>query len=158
VPEKISPGKKEHFWLGDGFINQEKDNTLYIFAYHIEVTGSGVFDFKEPGVSLVAIPKEHQRPPFAGQRQIKTPFHINTEATGEGNFGAGVLVNTRKAGAPHPDGYVYVYACTGKDKNLIAARVKPPDFEDFSKWRFWNGMKWVAEMDSLQANLQRCFQ
>ncbi|MFM8371310.1 MAG: hypothetical protein ACKOCO_02930, partial [Bacteroidota bacterium] len=94
VPEQISSGKKEHFWLGDGFINQEKDNTLYIFAYHIEVTGSGVFDFKEPGVSLVAIPKEHQRPPFAGQRQIKTPFHINTEATGEGNFGAGVLVNT----------------------------------------------------------------
>ncbi len=146
VPEQ-TPGKKEHFWLGDGFVNQEIDNTLYIFAYHIEVTGSGVFDFKEPGVSLIAVPKESHRPPFEGYRRISTPFHINTVATGEGNFGAGILVNTRKAGSPNPDGFVYVYACTGKDKNLLAARVKPRDFEKFDRWRFWNGEKWVAEMN-----------
>lgn len=147
VPEQITPGKKEHFWLGDGFINQEKDNTLYLFAYNIEVTGSGVFDFREPGVTLIAVPKESQRPPFEGYRQIRTPLHINTEAAGEGNFGAGILVNTRKAGAPHPDGYVYVYACTGKDKNLLAARVKPASFEDFDQWSFWNGEKWMADMN-----------
>ncbi|MEY4202848.1 MAG: hypothetical protein RL013_551 [Bacteroidota bacterium] len=147
VPENTPPGKKEHFWLGDGFVNQEKDNTLYIFAYNIEVTGTGVFDFKEPGVSLLAIPGASQRPPFEGYRQIRTPFHINTDAAGEGNFGAGILVNTRKAGAVHPDGYVYAYACTGKDKNLLAARVKPRDFEDFTQWNFWNGSKWVPEMN-----------
>ncbi|MBK9018204.1 MAG: hypothetical protein IPM82_31445 [Saprospiraceae bacterium] len=38
VPQN-SGGKKQHFWLGDGFVNQERDNTLYLFAYHIEVTG-----------------------------------------------------------------------------------------------------------------------
>jgi hypothetical protein len=146
VPEQ-TPGKKEHFWLGDGFVNREKNNTLYIFAYHIEVTGSGVFDFKEPGVSLIAVPEDRQYPPFEGYRQLKTPFHINTEATGEGNFGAGILVNTRGAGAPDPDGYVYVYACAGKDKNLIAARVKPRNIEDFTQWRFWNGSNWVPDMN-----------
>ncbi|MEO6037608.1 MAG: hypothetical protein ABIQ93_04280, partial [Saprospiraceae bacterium] len=117
-------GIKEHFWLGDGFVNKALHNTLYLFAYHIQVTGAGVFDFTEPDVSLIALPAG-SRPPFPVQRQIKTPLHINIPGVGEGNFGAGILVNTQWAGAPQPDGYVYAYACIGKDKNLVAARVKP---------------------------------
>lgn len=149
VPENTG-GKKQHFWLGDGFVNRERNNTLYLFAYHIEVTGAGVFDFIEPGVSLVALP-EGSRPPFERQRQLKTPLHINLPGLGEGNFGAGILVNTQWAGAPHPDGYVYVYACIGKDKNLVAARVKPKHFEDFSRWTYWNGRDWTADITQLQS-------
>ncbi len=148
---KNTEGKKEHFWLGDGFVNQDRDNTLYLFAYHIQVTGPGVFDFLEPDVSLLAIPKAHSRPPFEQQRQIKTPLHLNIPALGEGNFGAGVLVNTRWAGAPNPDGYVYVYACIGKDKNLVAARVKSKNFEKFEKWQYWNGMEWTPDILQLKA-------
>jgi hypothetical protein len=147
---KNTGGKKEHFWLGDGFVNQDRDNTLYLFAYHIQVTGPGVFDFLEPDVSLLAIPKAHSRPPFEQQRQIKTPLHLNIPALGEGNFGAGVLVNTRWAGAPHPDGYVYVYACIGKDKNLVAARVKPNNFEKFEQWKYWNGKEWTPDITQLK--------
>lgn len=146
-PEQI-PGKKQHFWLGDGFVNRERENTLYFFAYHIEVTGAGVFDFTEPDVSVIALPAGSS-PPFEGQRQLRTPLHVDIPGIGVGNFGAGVLVNTRWAGAPAPDGYVYVYACVGKEKNLVAARVKPAHFERFSKWRFWNGRKWVADPASL---------
>lgn len=149
VPENTG-GKKQHFWLGDGFVNREHNNTLYLFAYHIEVTGAGVFDFIEPGVSLVALP-EGSRPPFERQRQLKTPLHINIPTLGEGNFGAGVLVNTQWAGAPHPDGYVYVYACIGKDKNLVAARVKPKHFEDFSQWTYWNGQGWTVDIAQLKS-------
>lgn len=149
VPEN-NGGKKQHFWLGDGFVNRERNNTLYLFAYHIEVTGAGVFDFIEPGVSLVALP-EGSRPPFERQRQLKTPLHINIPTLGEGNFGAGILVNTQWAGAPHPDGYVYVYACIGKDKNLVAARVKPKHFEDFSRWTYWNGQGWTADIAQLKS-------
>ncbi len=148
---KNTEGKKEHFWLGDGFVNQDRDNTLYLFAYHIQVTGPGVFDFLEPDVSLLAIPKAHSRPPFEQQRQIKTPLHLNIPALGEGNFGAGVLVNTQWAGAPNPDGYVYVYACIGKDKNLVAARVKSKNFEKFEKWQYWNGMEWTPDILQLKA-------
>jgi len=34
-------------------------------------------------------------------------------------MGAGILVNAKWAGAPAPDGYVYVYGCIGKDKNWL---------------------------------------
>jgi hypothetical protein len=149
VPQNTG-GRKQHFWLGDGFINRERDNTLYLFGYHIEMTGEGVFDFIEPDVSLIAVPAESSRPPFAQQRQLKTPLHIKNPGLGEGNFGAGILVNTKWAGAPHPDGYVYVYACIGQDKNLVAARVKPKDFEDFAKWKYWNGRDWTADISQLK--------
>ncbi len=148
VPQNTG-GKKQHFWLGDGFVNQERDNTLYLFAYHIEVTGEGVFDFKELDVSLIAVSAEGSRPPFERQRQIKTPLHIKLGGVGEGSLGAGILVNTKWAGAPNPDGYVYVYGCFGQDKNLVAARVRPKDFEDFAKWKYWNGKSWTADKQQL---------
>jgi hypothetical protein len=143
-----TPGKKQHFWLGDGFVNRNRGNTLYLFAYHIEVTGAGVFDFTEPDVSIIALPAG-SRPPFERQRILPTPLHVDIPELGAGNFGAGILVNTRWAGAVSPDGYVYVYACIGKEKNLVAARVKPVHFERFNKWRFWNGKQWVADPASL---------
>lgn len=146
---KNTGGKKEHFWLGDGFVNRERDNTLYLFAYHIQTTGAGVFDFIEPDVSLLAMPENASRPPFSQQRQLKTPLHITIPNVGEGNFGAGILVNTKWAGAPQPDGFVYVYACVGKDKNLLAARARAKDFEDFSKWKYWNGKTWTADNQQL---------
>lgn len=142
-------GKKEHFWLGDGFVNKARHNTLYLFAYHIQITGEGVFDFTEPNVSIIALPAG-SRPPFSEQRQIKTPLHINIPGVGEGNFGAGILANTKWAGAPHPDGFVYVYACIGKDKNLVAARVKPKYFEDFNRWAYWDGKDWTSDITQLK--------
>ncbi|HYK47959.1 MAG TPA: hypothetical protein VEV83_22430, partial [Parafilimonas sp.] len=104
VPQTSTEGKPQLFWLGDGFVNREMNNTLYIFGYKVERTGAGVFDFTEPGVSIIAIPKGS--PPFNGQRQIETSLHINNKTLGEGNMGAGLLVNTKWAGAPAPDGYV----------------------------------------------------
>ncbi|MCB9276167.1 MAG: DUF4185 domain-containing protein [Lewinellaceae bacterium] len=148
VPDNANARKGQYFWLGDGFVNRDRDNTLYLFAYHIEMTGPGVFDFIEPNVSLLAIPAG-SRPPFDDYRQLTTPLHLNAEALGEGNMGAGVLVNTGWAGAPHPDGYVYIYGCVGKDKNLLVARVKPGQFEDFGKWRYWNGRGWDKDKGKL---------
>ena len=131
-------------------MNKALNNTLYIFTYHVEMTGDNVFDFIEPDVSLVAIP-EGERPPFSTQRQITTPLHIEHDSLGEGNFGCGILVNTDWAGAPNPDGYVYVYACIGQDKSLVVARSKPAHFEDFDQWRYWNGEDWDTDMNNMKA-------
>src|SRR5262249_31797393 len=122
---------------------------LYIFGYKVERTGPGAFDFITPEVSLIAIPKGSQ-PPFSEQRQIPTSLHIRNDLLGEGNFGAGVLVNTRWAGAPAPDGYVYVYGCIGKDKNLVVTRVKPKDFENLQAWRYWDGKGWSENKNDLK--------
>lgn len=56
------------------------------------------------------------------------------------------MVNTEEAGAPHPDGYVYVYGIEEliTPKQLLVARVRPDAFEDFDAWTFWNGDAWVG--------------
>jgi hypothetical protein len=150
VPRTSTPGKPQLFWLGDGFVNKEINNTLYIFGYKVERTGAGVFDFIEPGVSIIAVPKG-SRPPFTNQRQIETSLNIKNAAVGEGNMGAGILVNTTWAGAPAPDGYVYVYGCIGKDKSLVVARVHAKEFENLPEWRYWDGDSWSKNKDDLKA-------
>ena len=65
-------------------------------------------------------------------------------------MGAGILVNTQWAGAPSPDGYVYVYGCIGNDKNLVVERVKPKDFEKLIDWRYWNGNTWSENKDDMK--------
>ena len=57
-----------------------------------------------------------------------------------------VFANTKTAGAPNPDGYVYVYAISGELKKVSVARVKSKDFENFSKWKYWDGTTWEADI------------
>ncbi|CAN5659347.1 hypothetical protein BH10BAC3_BH10BAC3_18560 [soil metagenome] len=149
IPQTSTAAKPQLFWLGDGFVNKELNNTTYLFGYKVERTGEGVFDFIEPGVSLIAIPKGSKLP-FDEHRQIETNLHINNPTIGEGNFGAGILVNTSWAGAPQPDGYVYVYGCIGQDKNLVVSRVLPKKFEQLNKWQYWNGSNWSSNINDLK--------
>ena len=148
VPDNPNAKEGQHFWLGDAFFNQELDNTLYIFAYHVEWTGDNVFDFIEPNVSLIAVPAG-DTPPFLQQRQITTPLHIENPKYGDGNFGAGIYVNTKWAGAANPDGYIYIYGCIGQDKNVVIARVLPRHFEDFDQWRYWSGEVWSESIEDI---------
>ncbi|MBK8566783.1 MAG: DUF4185 domain-containing protein [Saprospiraceae bacterium] len=129
-------------------VNQERDNTLYLFAYHIEVTGRA-FWLQRGGCVADGECQPGQAGHHLRSNGKKTPLHVNLSGVGEGSLGAGILANTKWAGAPHPDGYVYVYGCLGKDKNLVAARVKPKDFENFKKWRYWDGKSWTLDIQGL---------
>ena len=147
-PKSSTTENDQYFWLGDGFVNKSLGNDLFIFAYHVEKTGPNVFDFIEPDVSLLRIPIESE-PEFPHYTQKRTPLHLDLKNIGEGNLGAGILVNTKWAGATNPDGYVYVYGCFGGEKNLVAARVKPKHFEDFSKWTYYTGTSWSADPNQM---------
>jgi hypothetical protein len=143
---QTKPG--EYFWLGDGFVNVDKDSTLYIFSYritHIEPISS-FFDFDQVSVTLLAIPKNTPIPFEKGVRQIETPL-LFPYSYGLGNttFGSGIIVNTKSAGAPNPDGYIYVLGTGGLEKDLLIARVKPEYFENFDQWTYWDGAKWNAD-------------
>ena len=94
VPSNEHTYEDDFFWLGDGFVNQELSNTLYVFAYHIERTGEYVYDFIEPDVSLMAM-GNRSIPPYVDQRQLTTPLHVKIDSLGEGNLGSGILVNTK---------------------------------------------------------------
>lgn len=142
IPKTNATGPKDYYWLGDGFVNQEKNNDMYIFGYRIyNIPEKKVFGFKEAGNTLIVIPKGEQ-PPFKAQRQLDIPFFLGREVDSTGSFGAGVMVNTKEAGAPSPDGYVYIYGCRGSNKQVLTARVKPASIEAFDQWEFWKGDGW----------------
>ncbi|QEC52577.1 uncharacterized protein DUF4185 [Anseongella ginsenosidimutans] len=144
VPSTPSAEKGDYYWLGDGFVNQEMDNATYIFAYRMRNLSDEAWSFSEMGNVLIKLPAG-SRPPFKDQQQIETPLSFSGPE-GKGSFGAGIFVNTESAGAPRPDGYVYVYGIRGKAKNLVVARVLPENFEDFSRWKYWDGKGWNADM------------
>ncbi|WP_439484052.1 DUF4185 domain-containing protein [Cyclobacterium plantarum] len=145
IPNTPNSKPGEYFWLGDGFVNQEKNNDIYLFGYRVTTTGEEVFNFKEVGNALIVIPSG-SKPPFKSQRQLDTPFYIEGTPESTGSFGAGIMVNTKDAGAYSPDGYVYIYGVRGKKKEVMVGRVKPGDIEKFHLWRFWDGADWQGDM------------
>ncbi|KAA8479091.1 uncharacterized protein DUF4185 [Arcticibacter tournemirensis] len=146
--EPLTPStqKDDYYWLGDGFVNPQLNNALYIFGYRIHNVSEGAFGFREVGNTLIKIPAG-SKPPFSDYQQMDTPFFLKDEDGDIGSFGAGIFVNTKDSGAPSPDGYVYIYGVRGKAKNLLVARVKPEDFERFKRWRFWDGKSWNANIN-----------
>jgi len=144
TPQTPSSQESDYYWLGDGFLNTELDNTIYVFAYRMRnMDKNEDWSFKEMGTNLIALPAG-SKPPFSNQRQIETPLRFEN-----GGFGAGIFVNTQKSGAPDPDGYIYTYGVRGKEKNLMVARVLSADFENFSEWRFWDGKDWNSDMEKV---------
>lgn len=144
-PHTPLTGKTDYYWLGDGFVNQEQDNTLYIFGYRIRNVSEEAFGFREVGNTLIRIPAG-SKPPFKGYKEMDTPLFFTDREGHGGSYGAGIFVNTAKAGAPAPDGYVYVYGVHGMAKHMVVARVKPAAFDKFDQWRFWDGAGWNKEM------------
>jgi hypothetical protein len=116
VPATPATGKTDYYWLGDGFINQEKNNDLYIFGYRIKnLPNVKMFGFSEEGNTLIIVPAG-AKPPFKEKKQIDIPFLLGKRVDSVGSFGAGLLVNTKEAGAVSPDGYLYIYGVRGKQR------------------------------------------
>lgn len=150
VPRTEQAEEGDYYWLGDGFVNKAKDNATYLFAYRVRNTGEGIFPFEVVGNPIIKIPAGSE-PPFDDHTQITTPLFMENEGPHAfGSFGAGIFVNTKWAGAPDPDGYVYIYGVQGENKELIAARVKPEAIEDFSEWRYWDGSGWSPDIEALR--------
>ena len=148
VPDNEQSQPGEYFWMGDGFINQEKGNALYLFAYHVHKTGPNVFDFEQTHVALLKI-KDPTSEGISEYEQVPTYLGFIHPERGRVYFGSGIFVNTKKAGAPQPDGYVYIYGVMEKNKSLIVARVRPRAIEDFDRWTFWNGKSWVENKEEV---------
>jgi hypothetical protein len=150
---RSEPGN--YYWLGDGVFDHAADSTIYIFAYLVKTVPGGIYPFDDIGLSLIAIPK-NSKPPYTGQKQYDTPFFLK-DSNGKGKvvFGISVLPNTVGAGAPHPDGYIYVYGVRGAKKELLVARVKDTEFTQFDQWRFWDGAMWNADINAAAALTDR---
>lgn len=155
VPNTPNTSAGDYYWLGDGFFNHALDSTIYIFAYRIKNVPGGIYPFEDVGLSLIALPKG-SRPPYNEQRQMDVPYFFkDSKGKGKVVFGVAVLTNTKGAEAPAPDGYIYIYGIRGEQKELIVARVKDRDVEDFGQWRFWNGTSWGDDVHGSAALTNR---
>jgi uncharacterized protein DUF4185 len=135
------------YWLADGL---SRDNKVHLFAMRMQLGDGGVFNFKVAGVARITLPLDSPHP-VQDQVQVDAPLYFKSpDEAYEYLFGGAIMPNTQEAGAPAPDGYIYVYGsrsdvASGK-KEAIVARVPPADFESFGAWRYWNGTLWVPDI------------
>lgn len=154
IPDPEIAEEGAYYWLGDGFVNPDQENRLYLFGYRVRNTGAAVFGFEEVGNSLLIARPESTSvqgisESFNNLQQRNTPLFFRDSADGtSGSFGAGILVNTTSAGAPGADGYVYVYGVKGRQKEMLVARAKAENFDQLDSWRYWDGVSWNSAVGS----------
>lgn len=145
IPRTPQSQPDDWFWFGDGLVLEDD---LHLVGYRMRSNGQGgVFGFETAGVALITFDLTAAEP-WKAQTQVDAPLFIAaTEENGDITYGAGILPNTEAAQAPFPDGYIYVYGVRNDiSKKLLAARVEPQQFTDFSAWRFYDGVDWVADI------------
>jgi len=126
-------------WLQDGVV---VNNDLYFLP--LTVTGDQTqpegLQFKILGVSLFKTPIENGEINTAKTYQKLSPLYV-VDNDSTYFYGAGIMANTKQAGAVNPDGYIYVYGykTTLGLRELIVARVKASEFENFDEWMYFNG-------------------
>ncbi|WP_374674608.1 DUF4185 domain-containing protein [Ideonella sp.] len=144
----VPKGVDTWYWPQDGVV---LDGQVRLFASRMQRgDGSGgAFDFAQVGVDLLSAPATDAVPFLGAYTRKAMPLFAKGDGTrGDIYFGVTAMPNTVAAGAPHPDGWLYVYGVRSDDlnKKLLVARVKPGQVANGSAYRFWNGSEWVADM------------
>ncbi len=141
IPTTPDAQPGDYFWLMDGIA---LGDWVHIFGIHLRPPPGGGWPSNQ-GITMITIPKD-SRPPFEDQVQQKVPLYAPPNGDiGPYQFPACIMSNTKAAGAPHPDGYIYIYGAREDPfvKKAIVARVLPEQFADISAWRYWDGSAWV---------------
>lgn len=133
------------FWPNDGIA---VDGKLHLYSLRMKPGGDPVFPFETDGMSLLTT-RATSAPPFETYREVDAPLYAPAEGgNGDITFGLAVMPNTARAGAPDPDGFLYVYGVRNDafNKKLLVARVPPHLIEDFSAYRFFDGRGWSPSL------------
>jgi hypothetical protein len=141
VPETPESKPGDWYWLMDGIALNEK---IYVFGLRLETGSGGIFNFAINGVTLISFTLDSANL-LQDIKQVDTPLFYKNDANGwEIVFGQAVMPMHNQSGIPNADGYIYIYGPKSGSgaKKLVASRVPPDDFEDFSKWQFWDGQIW----------------
>jgi hypothetical protein len=123
-------------WFTDGLVLGDK---LYLFCY----TPIGL---SNDSVDMAIFPIVGGSVDYAHYSLIEhIPEQCMLNEKGElaVDYGYAVHVNTKEAGAPDPDGYIYIYG-GGRDYSGYVSRIRAEDFPDFSKLRYYDGSGWSA--------------
>ncbi|MEK8030207.1 DUF4185 domain-containing protein [Ideonella sp. DXS29W] len=135
------------YWPGDALVWKGK---VRMFAARMATGDGGDFNFKQVGVDLLTAPASDDAPFLGSYNRLKLPlFAPRNGQLGEIAFGIATMPLTVQAGAPNPDGFLYVYGVRSDDfnKKLLVARVKPDQMTKPGSYRFWNGTAWVSDIN-----------
>ena len=125
-------GKRK--WFTDGLVLGDK---LYLFCYTPIGLGNNSVDM----VVYPIVNGEVDYSAYTLTEAIPELSMLNEKGELVIDYGYGVLVNTKEAGAPDPDGYIYIYG-GGQGCRGYVSRIKAVDFPDFSKLRYFDGEGW----------------
>lgn len=151
LPMIPSGGRAGYYWQGDTFVNK---NTVYTFPLYIQTVKEGV-GFAQKGEDLARFELKDGNVNFDSLK-VKDDLDTKYLSNFEGKpiiFGSAVLVNTKEAGANSPDGYVYVYGymdSPGMKRELVAARVKKDEVEDFKSYEYYSEEGWTKDIKKVK--------
>jgi len=152
VPNTPQSEAGDWYWFADGVVLGDQIHVLAMRMHTLP--GGGTFGFERGGMALISMPKAGPYVP-SSITQVDAPVGLPPVPGGRGGlfFGAGIFSNTAAAGAPHPDGFIYIYGSQEDPlvKKLVVARVAAQDFTDFDAWRYWNGSSWVRDIRQVLA-------
>ena len=136
------------FWPGDGVV---QGGVVAMTALRMKTGSGGTFNFAVDGTAFLTA-SASDPVPFAGKYKVIDAPALYAPATarkGELTFGSAVMALTATAGAPQPDGYIYVYGVRNDafDKKLLVARVPAGAFTRSTAYRYWDGTRWQAAID-----------
>lgn len=149
VPQTSDAQPGDFFWLMEGIA---LGDSVHLFGIHLRPPEGGGWPLNE-GITMITIGKDSV-PPFEDQVQVKVPLYHPAEGElGPYQMPSCIMSNTEAAGAPSPDGYLYIYGAREDPfvKKAIVARVLPEQFTDFNAWRYWNGSEWVEGLTNAAA-------
>ncbi len=141
-PDSIS---EEYYWLGDGFVNPEMNDNLYVFSYRVRNTNTDdLLPFEEVGNDLLVIENKSDFP-LKADRQLKLPFYDFATDSIKTSFGVGIYTE-KIENKP----FAFIYGVRGKNKELVVARVLTDRIEDFNSWEFRAEDSWTKEASKMQ--------
>ena len=134
----------EHKWMLDCLVHND---TLYILGFPEE-------NWKPQSIDMISIPIENGAPAYEKYEETENIAQLWHRIGDEYlyAFGIGITANTVSAGAPAPDGYIYVYGYRDaiqemSRKDLIVGRIHESDFPNFARFTYWNGDGWCDNIE-----------
>lgn len=147
IPDRSGGGESPvGYWPMSTVVDERAGyDLLYVTTQRVRTTGSEAFDFENLGLSVaVFVVPVGGTPQLLERRDMGPDRADRTHPT----WGAATTLTGRG-----DDRWLYVFgtANPGTDKawgySLRVARVRPDDFLDQDRWRYWDGSDWSTEED-----------
>ncbi len=148
----LPPTSGNWYWPIDGIALHD---TLYMF--NLLMRSDATTGFAVIGIDLLRSSLRSAEP-FSDYTRLSTPLYAPASGNhGDAYYGIALTPNTAEAGAPYPDGYLYIYGVRNDalSKKLLVARVRPENIENFADYRYWDGHSWQPDITRARAVYDR---